>query len=57
MSHLDNSPSGAYVASGGKDAKVKVWNTLNWQCFVTFNEKNAHVTGLQFKTNGQVIVS
>ena len=57
MSQLAYSPSGAYVASGGEDGKVKVWNTLNGQCFVTFNEHNAPVTGLQFKSNGQVIVS
>jgi periodic tryptophan protein 2 len=57
MSQLAYSPSGMYVASGGEDGKIKVWNTLNGQCFVTFNEHNAAITGLEFKSNGQVVVS
>lgn len=46
MARLAYSPSGMYLASGGQDGKVKVWNTLSGQCFVTFNEHNAPVTGL-----------
>ncbi len=57
MSQLAYSPSGMYIASGGEDGKVKVWNTFNGQCFVTFNEHNAPITGIQFKSNGQVICS
>lgn len=57
MSQLAYSPSGMYVASGGEDGKVKVWNTLNGQCFVTFNEHTAAITGLQFKSNSQVVCS
>jgi periodic tryptophan protein 2 len=57
MSQLAYSPSGLYIASGGEDGKLKVWNTLNGQCFVTFGEHNAAITGIQFKSNGQVICS
>ena len=57
MSQIAYSPSGLYIASGGEDGKVKVWNTLNGQCFVTFSEHNAPVTGLQFKANAQVVCS
>ena len=57
MSQLAYSPSGANMASGGEDGKVKVWNSFNGQCFVTFNEHSAPITGLQFNSNGHVIVS
>jgi periodic tryptophan protein 2 len=57
MTQLAYSPSGLYIASGGEDGKVKLWNTLNGQCFVTFNEHNAAVTGVQFKSNGHVVCS
>ena len=57
MSQIAYSPSGSYIASGGEDGKVKIWNIINGQCFVTFNEHNAPITGLQFKSNGQVVCS
>ncbi len=57
MTQLAYSPSGQYIASGGEDGKIKVWNTFNNQYFVTFSEHNAAVTGIQFKSNGQVIIS
>ncbi|RNA14795.1 periodic tryptophan 2 -like protein [Brachionus plicatilis] len=57
MSQVAYSPSGMYLASGGEDGKIKIWNTLNGQCFVTFNEHNAPITGIQFKSNGQVVCS
>ena len=57
MTQLAYSPNGLHIATGGEDGKVKVWNAMNAQCFVTFNEHNAAVTGIQFKSNGQVICS
>ena len=57
MTQIAYSPSGLYIASGGEDGKLKIWNVLNGQCFVTFNEHNAPVTGIQFKSNGHVICS
>ena len=57
MTRLAYSPSGLYIASGGEDGKVKMWNTTNGQCFVTFGEHNAAITGLHFKGNGQVVCS
>jgi periodic tryptophan protein 2 len=57
MLQLAYSPTGLYIASGGEDGKLKVWNSLNGQCFVTFSEHNSSITGLQFKANDQVICS
>lgn len=57
MTQLAYSPSGLHIATGGEDGKLKVWNTFSGQCFVTFNEHNAAITGVRFKSNGQVIVT
>jgi periodic tryptophan protein 2 len=42
------SPDGQLVATGGDDAKVKVWNTSSGFCFVTFNEHKAPVKAMEF---------
>jgi periodic tryptophan protein 2 len=57
MTQLAYSPSGLYLASGGDDGKIKIWNTINSHCFVTFSEHNAPITGIKFRSNGQVICS
>uniref|UniRef100_A0ABM0M5X9 Periodic tryptophan protein 2 homolog n=1 Tax=Saccoglossus kowalevskii TaxID=10224 RepID=A0ABM0M5X9_SACKO len=57
MTCLDYSPDGQYIVTGGDDSKVKVWNTNNGFCFVTFSEHTAGITGIQFNSNGHVIVS
>ncbi len=57
MTQVAYSPSGMFMASGGEDGKVKIWNTINSQCFVTFNEHTAPVTGVQFKQTGDVVCS
>jgi len=57
MTQLAYSPDGMHVASGGDDGKIKLWNTTNGFCFVTFSEHSSTVTGLEFSSNGQFIVS
>ena len=58
VEHLAYSPDGTYLATAGDDAKIKVWNTDNSFCFITFSEHKAAITGLQFISNkGNAIVS
>ena len=42
------SPDGQLVATGGDDAKVKVWNTSSGFCFVTFSEHKAPIKAVEF---------
>ena len=57
MTCLAYSPDGALMATGGHDAKIKVWKCSDGFCFVTFSEHEAGVTGLVFTPNGRVVVS
>jgi periodic tryptophan protein 2 len=58
VDHLSYSPDGTYLATAGDDGKIKVWNTDNCFCFVTFEQHKAAITGLQFLANkGNAIVS
>lgn len=43
MSCIAYSPDGQYIATGGGDAKVKLWNVMNGFCFVTFSEHTSRV--------------
>ncbi|XP_064135601.1 periodic tryptophan protein 2 homolog isoform X2 [Loxodonta africana] len=57
MVTLAYSPDGQYIATGGDDGKVKVWNTLSGFCFITFTEHSSGVTGVTFTATGYVIVT
>ncbi|XP_055921659.1 periodic tryptophan protein 2 homolog [Eupeodes corollae] len=57
MSCITYSPDGQYIATGGQDHKLKLWNTLNGFCFVTFSEHTSSVTGVQFSRNKKFLVS
>ncbi|XP_071951728.1 periodic tryptophan protein 2 homolog [Antedon mediterranea] len=56
MTSVAYSPDGQYLATGGEDAKVKVWSMCGY-CFVTFSEHTAGVTDVEFSKRGQVVVS
>ncbi|XP_026745468.1 periodic tryptophan protein 2 homolog [Trichoplusia ni] len=57
MTCLAYSPDGLYIVTGGYDGKVKVWNTTNGFCFVTFNEHKSSVTSIVFSANKKFFVS
>ncbi|XP_078051731.1 periodic tryptophan protein 2 homolog isoform X2 [Augochlora pura] len=54
---LAYSPDGQYIVTGGDDGKVKLWNTLNGFCSVTFHEHTSSVTNVLFSHNRKFIVS
>eukprot|EP00051_Salpingoeca_urceolata_P015317 m.198012 g.198012 ORF g.198012 m.198012 type:complete len:909 (+) comp18362_c0_seq2:64-2790(+) len=57
MNVLAHAPSGNIIATGGDDAKVKLWNTSSGFCYVTFKEHSAAVTGVAFAQSGLAVVS
>ncbi|XP_036334359.1 periodic tryptophan protein 2 homolog [Rhagoletis pomonella] len=57
MTCISYSPDGQYIATGGEDSKVKLWNTQSGFCFVTFSEHSSGVTGIQFSRNKNFLVS
>ncbi|KAJ1948790.1 U3 snoRNP protein [Linderina macrospora] len=57
MSCVAYSADGQYVATGGDDAKLKVWNSLSGYCFITFSEHTSAVTAVQFTKGSQVVLS
>ena len=59
LNSLDFSSDGLFVATGGDDARVKLWNTNSGYCFVTFTEHSAPVTSVKFsgRGSGRIVVS
>ncbi|EIN08367.1 WD repeat protein [Punctularia strigosozonata HHB-11173 SS5] len=57
MNTLSWAPDGQYVATGGDDGKVKVWNVNSGFCFVTFSEHSSAVSCVEFAKQGQVLFS
>lgn len=57
MNTLSFSLDGHYVATGGDDGKVKLWNMMSGFCFVTFSEHTCAVTDVIFAPNNQVVLS
>lgn len=57
MTCISYSPDGQYIATGGEDSKVKLWNTQSGFCFVTFSDHTSGVTAVQFSRNKKFLVS
>ncbi|XP_054706940.1 periodic tryptophan protein 2 homolog [Uloborus diversus] len=57
MQCLSYSPDGMYIATGGEDGKVKIWDTSSGFCFVTFTEHSSAISGVCFSQNGKVVLS
>lgn len=57
MSCVAYSADGQYLATGGEDGKVKLWNVHSGFCFVTFNEHTAAITAVTFSGNRKFVVS
>ena len=59
LNSMDYSSDGQFIATGGEDGKVKIWNAFSGFCFITFSEHIAPVTGVKFvgKGLGKALIS
>eukprot|EP00301_Raphidiophrys_heterophryoidea_P021958 c6227_g1_i1.p1 GENE.c6227_g1_i1~~c6227_g1_i1.p1 ORF type:complete len:913 (+),score=249.92 c6227_g1_i1:32-2740(+) len=57
MMCLSYSADGQTVATGGRDAKVKLWNAVTGLCYVTFSDHSQAVTSVQMAHNKQALFS
>jgi len=58
ISSISYSPDGSLLASGSNDGKIKLWDTANSTCIITFTEHTSKVSELKFAPNkNNVLVS
>lgn len=58
ITSLAYSPDSSLIASGSQDGRIKIWEVINCNCKVTFNEHISKITDLKFVPNkGNVLVS
>jgi len=57
VSCLAYTPDSGYIATGGDDGRVKVWNANSGYCFKTFTHHTAPVTSVLFSPAGNVVLS
>jgi THO complex subunit 3 len=51
------SPSGEYMAAGGGDALVSLWDTQEWICVRTLNMTEGPVKSVDFSFDGSYVVA
>lgn len=58
ISSICYSPDGSLIASGSQDGKIKLWDTQNSACIITFTEHISKVSDLKFAPNkNNVLIS
>ena len=51
ISTIAYSPDSSQIASGAMDGRIKVWNTSNASCIITFNEHKSKITEIKYAPN------
>ncbi len=51
ISTIAYSPDSSQIASGAIDGRIKVWNTSNASCIITFKEHKSKVTEIKYAPN------
>ena len=57
MTCLDISADGQYIATGGKDSKVKLWDALSGNCASTFSDHLGEIVSVLFCKNSKVLLT
>lgn len=58
ISSISYSPDGSLLASGSNDGKIKLWDTANSTCIITFTEHTSKISDLKFAPNkNNVLIS
>jgi len=53
---IEVSPSASYVATGGSDALITLWDTTDWVCRRTFDRSQGTVRMVSFSCDGSYLV-
>lgn len=57
ISSVAVSPDGQWIASGGDDNSVRIWNRENSKCLIEFTDHYGYVTGVAFSNDGKWLFS
>ncbi|KII72806.1 Periodic tryptophan protein 2 [Thelohanellus kitauei] len=57
MKCVDFSPDSSMIVTGSDDGLVKIWNSTNGFCIITFSEHTASVTSVKMSHSGQFVLS
>ena len=54
---VDFSPNGEFIATAGDDSIIKLWNSRDGFCFISFDLHKGPITALKFASNGRFFAS